>query len=64
MDVHAIADAGGDAALSKAIGEDAAVSVKRVKRYAIADYFSERAQGLNFIEAFIKTKTTWHPIGV
>lgn len=64
MDVQAIADAGGSAGLSKQIGEDAAVNVKRVKRYAIGDYFSDKAQGLDFIEAFTETKTTWHPIGV
>lgn len=64
MDVNAIADAGGDAALSKAIGQDAAVNVKRVKRYRTADYFAEKDQGLDFIEAFTETKTTWHPIGV
>ena len=64
MDVNAIADAGADAALSKAIGEDAAVNVKRVKRYAIRDYYGEKAQGLDFIEAFTEIKTTWHPIGV
>lgn len=64
MDVNAIADAGGDAALSKSIGEDAAVNVKRVKRYAISDYFADKAQGLDFIESFTETKTTWHPIGV
>lgn len=64
MDVNAISDAGGDRALSRAIGEDAAVNVKRVKSYKIADYFSETAQGLDFIEAFTETKTTWHPIGV
>jgi hypothetical protein len=64
MDVHAIADAGGDAALSKQIGEDAAVNVKRVRRYAIPDYFSEKAQGLDFIEAVTEINTTWHPIGV
>jgi acyl-CoA reductase-like NAD-dependent aldehyde dehydrogenase len=64
MDVNAIADAGGNKALSKSIAEDAAVNVKRVKRYAIADYFSEDAQGLDFIEFFTEIKTTWHPIGV
>jgi len=64
MDVNAIADAGGNKALSKSIAEDAAVNVKRVKRYVIADYFAEDAQGLDFIEAFTETKTTWHPIGV
>ena len=64
MDVNAIADAGGGKALSKSIAEDAAVNVKRVKRYAFTDYFAEDAQGLDFIEAFTETKTTWHPIGV
>ena len=64
MDVNAIADAGGDKALSKSMAEDGAVNVKRVKRYAIGDYFGEAAQGLDFIEAFTETKTTWLPIGV
>ncbi|MFN2384937.1 MAG: aldehyde dehydrogenase family protein [Thermoanaerobaculia bacterium] len=64
MDVNAIADAGGDKTLSKAIGEDAAVNVKRVKAYRIADYFADDAQGLDPIEAFTEIKTTWHPIGV
>ena len=64
MDVNAISDAGGDRALSKSMAEDGAVNVKRVKRYAIADYFGDDAQGLDFIEAFTETKTTWHPIGV
>lgn len=64
MDVNAISDAGGDRALSKSMAEDGAVNVKRVKRYAIADYASDVAQGLDYIEAFTETKTTWHPIGV
>jgi len=64
MDVNAIADAGGDKALSKSIAEDSAVNVKRVRLYAIRDYFDESAQGLDFIEALTETKTTWHPIGV
>jgi acyl-CoA reductase-like NAD-dependent aldehyde dehydrogenase len=64
MDVNAIVDADGDRALSKSIAADAAVNVKRVKSYRIADYFDENAQGLDFIEAFTEIKTTWHPIGV
>lgn len=64
MDVNAICDAGGERALSKGIAEDAAVNVKRVRRYALSDYFSEEAQGLDFIEAFVEIKTIWHPIGV
>lgn len=62
MDINAIADAGGDKALSKSIAKDAAVN--DVKRYAIPDYFSEEAQGLDFIGAFVEIKTAWHPIGV
>jgi acyl-CoA reductase-like NAD-dependent aldehyde dehydrogenase len=64
MDVNAIADAGSDKAMSKAIQADAAVNVKRVKSYRIADYFADDAQGLDFIESFTEIKTTWHPIGV
>ncbi len=64
MEVNAIADAAGDAALSKAIAEDAAVNVKRVRRYSGGDWRGETAQGLDFIEAFTEIKTTWHPIGV
>ncbi len=65
MDVNAISRRGRRPALSKSIAQDAAVNVKRVKRYAIRDYFVGRdAQGLDFIEAFIEIKTTWHPIGV
>jgi acyl-CoA reductase-like NAD-dependent aldehyde dehydrogenase len=64
MDVNAISDASADAAISKAIAEDAAVNVKRVKAYRGLDYFSDDAQGLEFLEAFVEIKTTWHPIGV
>ena len=64
MDVNALADAGADAELSKAAAEDAAVNVKRVRRYRVRDYFSQEAQGLDFIEALTETKTTWHPVGV
>ncbi len=31
---------------------------------AIPDDFSEDAQGLDFIEAFVEIRTTWQPIGV
>ena len=64
MDVNAIADGAGDAALSRAIAEDAAVNVKRVRRYLGGDWRGETSQGLDFIEAFTEIKTTWHPIGV
>jgi acyl-CoA reductase-like NAD-dependent aldehyde dehydrogenase len=63
MDVNALCDAGGDPKLSRALAEDAAVNVKRVARYAVRDYFAETAQGLDFVEAFVEIKTTWHPVG-
>jgi hypothetical protein len=50
--------------LSKAIAADAAVNVKRVKRYTTRDLHAEASQGLDLIEAFVETKTTWHPVGV
>jgi hypothetical protein len=64
MDVNAIADGSGDPALGKSIGEDAAVNVKRVRRYPRREWQDASAQGLDFIEAFTEIKTTWHPIGV
>ena len=64
MDVHAIVDAGPDATLSKALAEDAAVNVKRVRRYRLGDYRGDDTQGLDFIESCVEIKTTWHPIGV
>jgi acyl-CoA reductase-like NAD-dependent aldehyde dehydrogenase len=64
MDVHAIVDAGPDAILSKALAEDAAVNVKRVRRHVLGDYRGDDAQGLDFIESCVEIKTTWHPIGV
>jgi hypothetical protein len=35
-----------------------------VKAYRGLDYFSDAAQGLEFLESFVEIKTTWHPIGV
>jgi len=64
MDVHAISDAGPDVAVSKALAEDVAVNVKRVRRYALGDYRRDDGQGLDFIESCVEIKTTWHPIGV
>ena len=46
------------------VAEDAAVNVKRVRRYALGDYRRDDGQGLDFIESCVEIKTTWHPIGV
>jgi aldehyde dehydrogenase (NAD+) len=47
----------------KALRLGAAESVKRVRFAAGTDWFSEGAQGLEWIRAFVEMKTTWHPIG-
>jgi hypothetical protein len=45
----------------------AAESVKRVKVLPSAagvDWWDPSTQGLEWIRAFVESKTTWHPVGV
>ncbi|MFN7943289.1 MAG: aldehyde dehydrogenase family protein [Thermoanaerobaculia bacterium] len=63
MDVNALALAGLPKPLELEALRDAAVNVKRTKSHAIPDYTADSAQGLDFIQAFQETKTTWHPVG-
>jgi acyl-CoA reductase-like NAD-dependent aldehyde dehydrogenase len=63
MDVNALALCGLPKALETEALKDAAVNVKRAKRYAIADYFAAEAQGLEFLKPSLEIKTTWHPVG-
>ncbi|MEO8502971.1 MAG: aldehyde dehydrogenase family protein [Acidobacteriota bacterium] len=63
MDVNALALAGLPAELEIAALQDAAVNVKRSRRYAVADYTAAEAQGLDWIRPTLEIKTTWHPIG-
>lgn len=63
MDVNALALAGLPRELATQALQDAAVNVKRVQTYDLADYATERAQGLDFIRAMVEIKTTWHPVG-
>lgn len=63
MDINALALAGLPNALATAALQDAAVNVKRAKKYAVADYAASSAQGLDWIRPTVEIKTTWHPIG-
>lgn len=63
MDVNALALAGLPKQVEIATRQDAAVNVKRVACYALADYSPANTENLEFIRAFTETKTTWHPIG-
>jgi len=63
MDVNALALASVPEALALDVLRDAAVNVKRTKTYTVADYYSEKAQGLDFLKPFLEIKTTWHPVG-
>ncbi|MEO8198814.1 MAG: aldehyde dehydrogenase family protein, partial [Thermoanaerobaculia bacterium] len=63
MDVNALALAGLPREVEIETRKDAAVNVKRVACYALADYPAEQAERLDLIRAFTETKTTWHPVG-
>jgi acyl-CoA reductase-like NAD-dependent aldehyde dehydrogenase len=63
MDVNALALCGLPKPIETEALKDAAVNVKRAKSYAIADYFADDAQGLEFLKPFLEIKTTWHPVG-
>jgi acyl-CoA reductase-like NAD-dependent aldehyde dehydrogenase len=55
-----------DADLLAALERDASGSVKRVRTHDGADASrieTDAGQGLGFLEAFLETKTVWHPVG-
>lgn len=57
-----------DATLRATLEREGADSVKRVKTRDLPDeafwYDLRRGQGLGYIEAYLETKTIWHPVGV
>lgn len=63
-DVNALDLAGvSDAALATSLEQEAADTVKRVRRATTdADWFAD--PGLSRLRAFVETKTVWHPLGV
>jgi acyl-CoA reductase-like NAD-dependent aldehyde dehydrogenase len=67
MDVNALDLWIGDEALDAATAQRACENIKRVRRGGVPArrfWFSERAQGPSWIEAFMEIKTVWHPAGV
>jgi acyl-CoA reductase-like NAD-dependent aldehyde dehydrogenase len=63
MDVNALALCAVPKPLALEALRDAAVNVKRTTTYALPDYHSPEAQGLEFLKPFLEIKTTWHPVG-
>jgi acyl-CoA reductase-like NAD-dependent aldehyde dehydrogenase len=66
MDVNAIVDGAGDAALSATLQGGTAVNLKRyaARRLAPADWFTRKAEDPYWILDTIEFKTAWHPIGL
>lgn len=67
MDVNAIDLWLDDDNVSSDTMDKATDNLKRVRRHnkpARQFWFSDRAQGLDWIESFVEIKTVWHPAGV
>lgn len=67
MDVNAILEGSGDAAIFETLQNGAAKNLKRVHSHALAeaeDWYSEAAQDPYRILDTVEFKTAWHPIGV
>lgn len=66
LDVDALGYAGLPQEQVVLLNQRAADSVKRVFEFPMdseADWRSEAAQGLSFVEPFVEAKTVWHPMG-
>jgi acyl-CoA reductase-like NAD-dependent aldehyde dehydrogenase len=66
MDLNAIVDASGDAALGAQLQAGTALNLKRyfARSLAPADWFSAAAEDPYWILDTVEMKTAWHPIGV
>lgn len=64
MDVNAIVDGAGDAALSAQLQAGVAVNLKRYANHAAADWFADAVEDPYRILDTVEFKTAWHPIGV
>jgi acyl-CoA reductase-like NAD-dependent aldehyde dehydrogenase len=62
MDVNALDLAGAPADLVPSLEEAAAENLKRVLRPAAVDWTAD--PGVTRLNAFLETKTVWHPVGV
>ncbi len=64
MDVNAIVDGAGDAAVSTALQAGVATNLKRYANHAAADWFSAKVEDPYWILDTVEFKTAWHPIGI
>ncbi len=66
MDINAIVDASGDAALGAQLQAGTALNLKRYacRALAPADWFKPEAENPYWILDTVEFKTAWHPIGV
>ncbi len=66
LDVNAIVDGAGDAALSAALQGGSAVNLKRYANRALAakDWFTPKGEDAYAILDTVEFKTAWHPIGL
>ena len=66
LDVNAIVDGAGDAALSATLHGGTATNLKRYAHRALeaADWFTAKAEDAYWILDTIEFKTAWHPIGL
>lgn len=66
MDINAIVDASGDAALGAQLQAGTALNLKRYVRRALApaDWLKPEAENPYWILDTVEFKTAWHPIGV
>ncbi len=64
MDVNAIVDGAGDAALGAQLQAGVATNLKRYFNHAATDWFSAKVEDPYRILDGVEFKTAWHPIGV
>jgi acyl-CoA reductase-like NAD-dependent aldehyde dehydrogenase len=64
MDVNAIVDGAGDAAVSTALQAGVATNLKRYANHAATDWFSAKVEDPYWILDTVEFKTAWHPIGI
>ncbi|HEX7653529.1 MAG TPA: aldehyde dehydrogenase family protein [Verrucomicrobiae bacterium] len=64
MDVNAVVDGTGDAAVSKELQAGVASNLKRYFNHAQNDWFGEQAEDPYRILDGVEFKTAWHPIGI
>jgi hypothetical protein len=66
MDIDAVVDATGDAALGATLQGGTALNLKRYAARALApeEWFTARAEDPYWILDTVEMKTAWHPIGI